>query len=139
MLNAQNIQLNLDVNNSSGLTFPSQINPSDQWQQTLDFTGNVTVSNEEAEATGDAQMNFNAVGNESVTVPAGTFDAVKVDVNVTLNINASYAGITLPVTFSGDYTYWFAQGIGWVKATGTGNVLGNSFSETTELQSYNIP
>jgi hypothetical protein len=139
MLNAQNIQMNLDVTNATGVTFPSQVNVGDQWQQNLDFTGNVTMMNEEAEAEGNAQMNFNAVGMESVTVPAGTFEALKVETNVNLNINASYAGITLPVTFSGDYTYWFAEGVGWVKATGTGNALGNSFSDTTELQSYNIP
>jgi hypothetical protein len=84
-------------------------------------------------------MNFSAIGNESVTVPAGTFDALKVTVNVTLNVDATYEGITLPVSFSGDYTYWFAPNVGWVKASGTGNVLGSSFSDTTELQSYSIP
>jgi hypothetical protein len=139
MLNSQNIQLNLDINNATGVTFPSQISPGHQWQQILDVTGNVTAMNEEAEATGNVQMNFSAIGNESVTVPAGTFEALKVDVDVTLNINATYEGITLPVSFSGDYTYWFAPNVGWVKASGTGNVLGSSFSDTTELQSYSIP
>lgn len=139
MLNSQNIQLNLDLNNATGVTFPSQINPGDQWQQAMDVTGNVTMMSEAAQATGNAQMNFSAIGNESVTVPAGTFDALKVEVNVTLNINATYEGITLPVSFTGAYTYWFAPNVGWVKASGTGNVLGNSFSDTTELQSYSIP
>lgn len=139
MLNSQDIQLNLNVNNATGITFPRQINPGAQWQQTLDFTGNVTMMNEQAEATGNAQMNFSALGNESVAVPAGTFDALKVQVDVTLNINATYQGITLPVSFTGAYTYWFAPNVGWVKASGTGNVLGNAFTDTTELQSYNIP
>jgi hypothetical protein len=74
-----------------------------------------------------------------VTVPAGTFEALKVEVDVTLNIDASYEGITLPVSFTGKYTYWFAPNVGWVKSTGTGNVLGSSFTDTTELQSYNLP
>ena len=139
MLNSQNIQLNLDISNATGVTFPIQLNPGDQWQQTMDVQGNVTMMNQEAEATGNAQMNFSAIGNESVTVPAGTFDALKVAVNVTLNVDATYEGITLPVSFSGDYTYWFAPNVGWVKASGTGNVLGSSFSDTTELQSYSIP
>jgi hypothetical protein len=139
MLNSQGIQMNLNVNNVTGVTFPRQINPGDQWQQTMDVTGNVTMMNEEAEATGDAKMNFSAIGNESVTVPAGTFDALKVQVDVTLNINATYQGITLPVSFTGAYTYWFAPNVGWVKASGTGNVLGNAFTDTTELQSYSIP
>lgn len=139
MLNSQNIQLNLDINNATGVTFPSQINPGDQWQQNMDVTGSVKAMNEEAEAAGTVQMSFNAVGNESVTVPAGTFDALKVNVEVALNVNATYEGITLPVSFSGAYTYWFAPGVGWVKANGTGNVLGSSFTDTTELQSYKMP
>lgn len=139
MLNSQNIQLNLDISNATGVTFPSQINPGDQWQQTMNVTGNVTMMNEEADASGTAQMNFSAIGNESVTVPAGTFDALKVAVNVALNVDATYEGITLPVSFSGEYTYWFAPGVGWVKSSGTGNVLGSSFTDTTELQSYSIP
>src|SRR5215207_263466 len=40
MLNSQNIQLNLDINNATGVTFPRQINPGDQWQQTMDVQGN---------------------------------------------------------------------------------------------------
>jgi len=139
MLNSQNVQLNLDVNNATGITFPSQIDPGDQWQQSLDFGGNMSVANQEGEATGNAQMDFHALGNESVTVPAGTFDAMKIEVDTTLNINVSYQGLSIPVEFSGTYSYWFAQGVGWVKASGTGSVLGSSFSETTELQSYTIP
>lgn len=139
MLNSQNIQLNLDISNATGVTFPSQINPGDEWQQTMNVTGNVTMMNQEADATGNAQMNFSAMGNESVTVPAGTFDALKVAVDVRLNVDATYEGITLPVSFSGEYTYWFAPGVGWVKSSGTGNVLGSSFTDTTELQSYSIP
>jgi hypothetical protein len=139
MLNSQNIQLNLDIINATGVTFPGQIGPGSQWQQNMDVTGNVTAFNEEAAATGTVQMSFNAVGSESVTVPAGTFDALKVEVDVSLNVGATYEGITLPVSFTGDYTYWFAPNVGWVKASGTGNVLGNSFADTTELQSYNIP
>lgn len=139
MLNAQNIQLNLNSKNSSGVTFPSEIQPGDQWQQNLDVEGDVAVANEEGKATGNVQLSFNALGNESVTVPAGTFDALKIDVNTSVNVDVTYEGLTLPVTFTGSYTYWFAKGIGWVKATGTGNFLGSSFSETTELQSYSVP
>lgn len=139
MLNAQNIQLNLDVNNSSGVTFPGEIHPGDQWQQNLDVEGDVSLANEEGRATGSAQMGFNAIGTESVTVPAGTFEALKIQVDTSLNVTVTYEGLALPVTFSGSHTYWFAQGVGWVKASGTGNVLGTSFSETTELQSYSIP
>src|SRR5215216_5591948 len=139
MLNSQNIQLNLDVKNSNGVTFPRRMNPGDQWQQSVDVDGSVVVANEQGSGSGNAQMNFQAVGNESVTVPAGTFDAMKVQVDTTLNITVAYEGLSLPVKFSGTYTYWFAPDVGWVKASGTGSMMGASFSETTELQSYNLP
>jgi hypothetical protein len=64
---------------------------------------------------------------------------MKIEVDTTLNVNVTYEGLTLPVSFSADHTYWFAPDAGWVKATGTGNVLSTSFSETTELESYSVP
>jgi DUF3108-like len=138
-LNAQNMQLNLDVKNVTGVTFPSEIAAGDQWQHNLDFEGKMKIANQEGAATGNAQTSFKAVGNESVTVPAGTFDALKIQIDTTLNISVSFQGVSVPVSFSGSYNYWFVQGVGWVKANGTGSVSGTSFSETIELQSYNIP
>lgn len=138
-LNSENMQLNLEVKNVSGVTFPSEINVGDQWQHNLDFEGKMTVANQEGSATGNAQSSFNALGNESVTVPAGTFDALKIQIDTTLNINVSVQGVSVPVTFSGSYTYWFVKDVGWVKASGTGSISGTSFSETIELQWYNIP
>ena len=139
LLNAQSMQFDVQASNVNGVTFPSQIKPGDQWQHSLDLQGNVTVANQSAAAKGNAVNNFTAVGMESVTVPAGTFDAMKIQVDTTVNLNASYKGLSLPVKFTASYTYWFAQGVGWVKASGTGSAVGTSFSETTELQSYNMP
>lgn len=138
-LSSENMQLNLEVKNVSGVTFPSEINVGDQWQHNLDLEGKMTVANQEGSATGNAQSSFNALGNESVTVPAGTFDGLKIQIDTTLNINVSVQGVSVPVTFSGSYTYWFVKDVGWVKASGTGSVSGTSFSETIALQSYNIP
>jgi hypothetical protein len=74
-----------------------------------------------------------------VTVAAGTFDAMKVQVDTTLNITATVQGLSIPVTLSSTYTFWFAQGVGWVKASGSGELGGQSFSESIELQNYSIP
>ena len=138
-LNAQGIQLDLEINNVSGLTFPREITPGDQWQHNLDFDGQVEMAGQSGDAQGTAVTRFTAIGNETVTVPAGTFEALKIQVEPTLDINVGYGGFSLPVTIGGTYTYWFVQNIGWVKASGTGNFAGQSLSETIELQSYNIP
>jgi hypothetical protein len=139
MLTAQNIRLSLETKNLNGVTFPSQVKAGDQWQQTADVDGNVSMGNEGGKATGTAQLNFNALGNESVTVPAGTFDAMKVKVDTTLDVKVTYGVLSIPIKFTVRYTYWFVPDVGWVKATGNGSLMGTSFSETTELQSYNVP
>jgi len=138
-LNTDNMQASFDVNHVSGVTYPAEIKPGDTWQHALEFTAKLTVAGQGMDASGDAQSTFQAVGFESVTVPAGTFDALKIRVDTTININGNFNGVSFPVTVSSPYDYWFVQGVGWVKASGTGNVSGASFNETIELQSYNIP
>jgi len=133
------MQASFDVNNVSGVTYPNEIKPGDTWPHSLEFTAKMTVAGQGMDATGDAKSNFQAVGFESVTVPAGTFDALKIHVDTTININGNFNGVSFPVTVSSPYDYWFVQGVGWVKASGTGSVSGQSFSETIELQAYNIP
>lgn len=138
-LNTDQMQVTFDVGNVSGVTYPKQVNPGDTWQHALEFTAKMVVGGQNIDATGDAHSSFQAVGNESVTVPAGTFDALKIHVDTTININGNFNGVSFPVSFTAPYDYWFVQGVGWVKATGTGDISGQSFNETIELQSYNIP
>ena len=139
ILNDDNMQATLNVDHVSGVTFPSTINPRDTWQHALEFTGQITVAGQGIDAKGDAQSSFEAVDYESVTVPAGTFEALKIHVNTTININGNFNGVSFPVKVTTPYDYWFVKDVGWVKASGTGDVGGETFSETIELQSYNIP
>lgn len=136
---AQNLDLQVDTQNTTGVSYPNEITVGDEWDYSLDFTGKMTVSGVSGEAQGTDKNHFTAIGVESVTVPAGTFDAMKILVDSSLDINVTVQGLSVPVAFTGSYNYWFVQGVGWVKAEGTGSMAGQSFSETIELQSYNIP
>ena len=138
-LNTANMKVDFDVNHVSGVTFPSSIHPGDTWQHALEFTAKLTVGGQAMNATGDAKSSFQAIGVESVTVPAGTFDAMKIHIETAINFNGIFNGISFPVTVSSPYDYWFVQGVGWVKASGTGKVGDQSFNEKIELQSFNIP
>lgn len=138
-LNANGMKLVLDTQNASGVTFPKEIAPGSQWQYALDFHGTMDIAGEPAEGTGNLKANFTAIGLESVTVPAGTFNAMKVQMDNTMNIEATFQGLTVPVALSGTTTLWLVEGVGWVKAVTTGSFAETTFSETVELQSYNIP
>ena len=75
-LNTANMKVDFNVTHVSGVTFPSEINDGDTWQHALEFTAKMNVANQAMDATGDAQSSFQAIGMESVTVPAGTFEAM---------------------------------------------------------------
>ena len=136
---SQNLKLQVDSQNATGVTYPTEIKVGDQWDYALDFTGKMEIAGNSGAATGSDKNHFNALGEESVTVPAGTFDALKIQVDTALDIQVTYQGLTVPVTLKSSYNYWYAQGVGWVKASGTASMAGESFTETIELQSYSIP
>src|SRR5512143_667110 len=54
LLNAQGMQLEVQASNVNGVTFPSQIKPSDQWQHSLEIAGNATASGIQGTAKGNA-------------------------------------------------------------------------------------
>ncbi|NJC97394.1 MAG: hypothetical protein FIB03_13840 [Anaerolineae bacterium] len=137
-LTVQDMKLELETQNATGVTYPAEIKPGDSWSSGLDFQGKMNIADQLAEASGDAQSNYTAIGMESVIVPAGTFEAMKVQVEMTININASYQGLTVPVTFTGTSTTWLVQGVGWVKSESVSNFADTSITETIELQSYSI-
>ena len=138
-LTSQNLKLEIQTQNTSGVSIPTNIAAGDQWDYALDFTGKMDLAGSSGAAEGSNKSHFNALGMESVTVPAGTFNAMKIQVDTTLDINVTVQGLSVPVTFTSSYFYWYVQGGGWVKASGTGNIGGDGFSETIELQWYNIP
>lgn len=138
-LKSQDVDLTLTVKNTNGVTFPVTIAVGNSWVQTMDFDSTIGIAGEQATAQGNIQTTFTAIAKESATVPAGTFNTVKVQFDSTLNVSATMQGLTIPVTFSSTYFYWLAEGVGWVKASGAGNIAGVSFNETLELQSFSIP
>ena len=132
-------QLNLETQNVTGVTYPVVINAGDQWSHAHEFSGTMDIAGQSAEANGDESASFTALGLESVTVPAGTFDAMKIEVATTININSTFQGTTVPVTFTGTTTSWYVQGVGWVKSVSTSEFGGITSTDTVELQSYSIP
>ncbi len=86
--------------------------------------------------TGTFDYNFQAIGLEQVTVPAGTFNAMKVQVSARSESIKS----GLPITITADGFYWFAPGVGRVKGSEKISANGNLVQMSREsCTSYNIP
>ena len=139
LLTTGDTRLELATQNASGVTYPKEISPGDKWTYSLDFTGTMDIAGQSADVVGDTQSNFTAIGVESITVPAGTFEAMKIESGITITISSTFQGTTVPVTFNGTSTSWIAPGVGWVKSISSSDFGGVTSSETIDLQWYNIP
>ena len=94
---------------------------------------------QQAQSSGVYSVAIQEMGRETITVPAGTFEAVKIQSNSTIDISTSFEGIEVPVKFNGTTISWYVPGIGFVKSVENGDFGGTAFAATTELQSYSIP
>ncbi|MFZ1042577.1 MAG: hypothetical protein WCA79_20805 [Anaerolineales bacterium] len=117
---------------TTGVTLPTHINAGDSWTQDaqLAFTStqvsvNITLT-----------YNFKAIGLESVTVPAGTFNAMKIQIDVTSQATTATRTNNIAV----DGFEWFVPGVGTVKSSVGVKVNGTAYPGTEDqMQSYNIP
>jgi hypothetical protein len=117
---------------TTGVTLPARINAGDSWTQDaqLAFTStqvsvNITLT-----------YNFKAVGLESVTVPAGTFNAMKIQIDVTSQATTATRTNNIAV----DGFEWFVPDVGAVKSSVGVKVNGTAYPGTDDqMQSYRIP
>lgn len=131
-----------ETTDMSGVTFPTQINAGDTWEQSFNIQGDIAIaSGTTASTTGAVTQSYVAAGIETVTVPAGTFEAMRVDATITFDLQITISsGITVPLTFASDIVNWWVAGVGWVKSDSTATIEGGDpIVAFTELESFNIP
>ena len=133
---------NFTASNITGVTMPANLAPGLEWTYALDLQGTEVVKPGEpaGNMTGHVSMTFKAGNTESVTVPAGTFDAIAIEVKTVSEFRVTSAsGQNQKITSHTTYTVWYASGVGWVKSNGSGNLNGQEYFETIVLDSYKIP
>jgi len=116
---------------NTGVTLPANPRTGDSWTQVSELSA--TTSEGEV-LTGTLTIEFSAAGMESISVPAGTFNGLRIDVHA----EAAYQQSGYSSTLIWDGTEWLAPGVGRVKATG---VMSEPVGFTYEaiLESYSIP
>ena len=134
-VSAEGTSVDFQTTAIEGVTLPSSINTGDSWSQSLTLEGTQTINGESFPASNQVSQNCTAMGNESVMVPAGTFDAIRVDCQVTMNITLDMGGNPLATTIALNNSNWYAIKVGLVKTVSTGSGL----DSTIELTSYSIP
>ena len=136
----QGMTADLTTSEVTGISLPKDISSGMEWQYSLVLQGTVAMpGDQQSQSSGTYHASMKELGRETVTVPAGTFEAIKIQSNSTVDIISAFAGIEVPIKFNGTTITWYAPGVGYVKSVENGDFGGTAFSATTELQSYSIP
>lgn len=89
-----------------------------------------------ATASGPVTWFTRVMGFEYVTVPAGTFYAVRLDSSMTMTVTNHYTGAT--ITLTGDDSTWLAENVGEVKSVTSGSDGTSVTSGSSELLQYSL-
>jgi hypothetical protein len=127
LLSGSNTPVKVSLTSNTGTSLPAKIDPSDTWQQTADWY----ATSQELNLNGRFVFNYSAVGYESVTVPFGTFNALRVDAIIRIEVS----GFRI---LAGTYTTtsWFVPQVGIVKSEGTSHVPGIDFTDNMQLTGF---
>jgi hypothetical protein len=129
------VQVNFETKDVSGVTLPAKISAGDTWSQSLTLEGTETLNGTEFPASNKVTSDCKAIGVESVTVQAGTFDAMRVECQNKMEVSLKMGETPIATTITLTGVNWYVENIGMVKSTTTGSGL----DSTIELLSYTIP
>ncbi len=135
-LSSKNIAADFHATDVSGVTVPDQLLPGATWNQSLTLEGTESINGQDVKAKNVVQMDCTAADVESVTVPAGTFEAIRGDCKTDQKVTVTIGSMEVPSDVPSVSTVWYAKGVGMVKMEET---VTNGPKSTIELTSYKIP
>jgi hypothetical protein len=133
-VDSDQFQLEVTIKNPSGVTLPAKLETGESWVQSFDFDSTGKIGENTTTGTGTSTSTYEAQGVESITTPAGTFQAMKIKSETNEDIQATFNGLAMNSSNAYETIYWFVEGVGLVRSETTGG-----YTETLELQSYSIP
>ncbi len=128
---------------ASGEYLPRELAVGSVWQQSY----NVLMKPTGAARAGDlgatpdmhgvVTINHQAVGEEQVTVPAGTYTAIKVKSSTTMKLDAVRGGLSAELPgIQVESMEWWVRGVGLVKAQ---MQMGAGYAAMSEAETVTIP
>lgn len=125
-------QFTFTVESNDGVTFPADPQPGQTWTQNIVYSGQQTTAGVTVQTRNVAALSCKAGNIETVAVPAGEFQALRVDCTNKIDVYISGA---LAFTFNSTDVAWHAPGAGMVKSSGTSDMG----STEIVLLAYRIP
>ncbi|MGB8213843.1 MAG: hypothetical protein WCE68_09830 [Anaerolineales bacterium] len=104
---------------SQGYTIPNTLDAGTNWSERVLIKGAVVSGGRTIDSQIASQLNCNMAGDETITVPAGTFKTVRVTCNQTVGVSMlTPAGTAVPsrAPVKLSITDWYAMGVGLVQS-----------------------
>jgi hypothetical protein len=111
---AGGVQTDFTIESNEGLTLPADPQAGARWTQTIVYLGQFNTGDRNVTARSTLNTSCQAVGVESVSVPAGAFEALRADCTHRLTI-ALLGDLPFDFSFSSNGSAWYAPGVGLVK------------------------
>lgn len=114
------MQMRVKTIKAEGITFPheSEWKVGKKWSMKYDVEmqfDQAMPPQLKVNPNGTYEMDWEIIGQESVTVPAGTFDALKVNLTFKNNLRMSVGSVSTPINTTFQSNLWVAKNVGMVK------------------------
>jgi hypothetical protein len=123
----------LETVGRTGVTVPS----ADRWREGEEWRAAYEIRAEivgpqgaSGRGSGTIEITNRVTGREQVTVPAGTYDALKVESVMAMKLTVRFGQMAVPTNADVRNTSWFAENVGMVKSV---SAPGDFAGATTEL------
>ena len=127
LLSSPDVPFSVKLTSNTGTSLPAKIIPGDTWQQVADGQ----VNSQQLNVNGRFEFDYTAVGYENISVPAGSYNALRVDATIRIEVTGLHILIGTYTT-----TTWWAAEVGLVKGEGTSHVTGIDFTDSMQLTSF---
>jgi hypothetical protein len=125
----------IDVVDSSGAWLPpaESLVPGYSWSNDYTTVVSSSVAGTSLEITISTSESWTVTGMETISVPAGTFDALRID-GTSTSETSGFMGVSLPPSTTSQ-TYWLVEGVGIVHYTSSSE----GYSGYGDLTDYSVP
>ncbi|MEP7076978.1 MAG: hypothetical protein ABI878_14325 [Acidobacteriota bacterium] len=128
----------VETTDSKGVTFPNpdKWTPGSTWTAEYHIIENINTSSGKSigGSKGTVTQDGEVVGPDEVTVPAGTFQAVKIKITTKLDLIMNIPGANgMPITTKVETTAWMVKDTGMVKSVTNIAGSGDTTSEMTSI------
>jgi hypothetical protein len=121
---------------SRGVTVPTELSPGSNWKQVVTSRARFNVAGTWYDERQVVKSTYRAADEETITTPAGTFDALKVLITTNTHKTAPDFGQGIDLRSGTSTMQWWAPGVGIVRSIID---AGSGSTTTIVLVAYDVP